>query len=871
MTPEPHNFSQDFVHHAAKARQKPKEKPQSNMFREYSSLTHDEPTRVSTPKRKKIQSSDIEDYNYFFHESKRTGTRTTAKPSIVAKPLLKDSSEKYYKPQSPGAVITKDPETSNNINTYHYYYPEESSFDEKLQQNFDLPASTFAPSPSTTKSPKSKFTSRRKPTTHHSEHTSTDSYQYPPVLQRPNEYTPTDNSHQDFFSAYSNYESEKSFGTPSSPAPSTSSPIKKLTPMKKVNYYLPSSTMSPSTSNKPMRIRRPSTETPFEEVKQLSVSPSPSTMPHFSTTRAPEVYKFSSPASISSTSQPDFYIKPSTQATPSASPSSSEMSSHDSSDERTVVIRPKPQYKTYENFEDSKSATSQKQVEQENFETFAPTEQRVIYKFVPDYQFAPNDTENDAYPSTSSFFPESVKSSDFYSNLNQSSQADMDFYGNFHKNYNYEYFTEKDAGKMQESVGDSEMMKMSDHQFYEPEKSNDDKQMTAENKNMYFQMDQESNDYHPNPMMQTHLDDHEMPPPMSETDNDAEASKNQYFVLYSVDEEEKRNRKGKKKQKQEPEVVYHHHQHQHDEKPEDFHTFDSEFDSEFDTELTNSENVRIVDPAVRGGRPLEFTKDDYLRHIKQAVVQYMKGHQTKGSAGENSNGKQQNQRFHESDNQEISYRPAKQSSTTEASLKLSSQQYNPMLPLKLPKNVYTANRLKEAIEEIQESPQVDLTVKRNKQKPFDLSAIDVGQTYQHVTPFDHSSALKNVEDFDQSHVVNKPKLHFSQQTYHDINNLGYNNKQKPQQEVDDSDNDDQQPNPYKGYMLANKYNSKGNQGGASSYSSMSYDSSKLPRIVRGQNDDEDDNKVEDPVDAPIQIINGIPISNPYNIDLNTLK
>lgn len=204
-----------------------------------------------------------------------------------------------------------------------------------------------------------------------------------------------------------------------------------------------------------------------------------------------------------------------------------------------------------------------------------------------------------------------------------------------------------------------------------------------------------------------------------------------------------------------------------------------------------------------------------------------------------------------------------------------------MSQLKLPKNVYTAGRLKDALEELHESPQVDLTVKKNKQKPFDLSAIDVGQSYQHVSHFDHSAALKNVEEFDTTNVVahqqqqGKPKLHFSQQTYHDINNLGYNQKQKqqqPQQQFDDSENEQQQ-NLYKGYMLNNKYSLKGSHGG-NSFSSMSYDGSKLPKIVtqRGSDDDdEDDNKVEDPVDAPIQIINGIPVANPYNIDLNTLK
>lgn len=197
----------------------------------------------------------------------------------------------------------------------------------------------------------------------------------------------------------------------------------------------------------------------------------------------------------------------------------------------------------------------------------------------------------------------------------------------------------------------------------------------------------------------------------------------------------------------------------------------------------------------------------------------------------------------------------------------------------LPKNVYTADRLKEAIEDMQDSPPVDLTIKKSKIKPFDLSAIDVGQTYQHVNQFDHSAALKNVEEFDQSHALtgnNKGKLHFSQQTYHDINNLGQSHKHKLSSVNDDSENEG--ANLFKNY----KQFQQGKQSGGNfnhqhsqhnAFASMTYDGNKLPRLVGHGNHDEDDdeNKVDETIDAPIQIINGIPVANPYNVDLNTLK
>lgn len=875
VTPEPYNFSQDYVHHALKAQDTTNEKRTASSFLEYSKLDHDDMKKTSRVNEKKTAANEFEDYNYYFPESKRINSRSTTKapakyvpekyfkpqPTATVKDVsnkyfktkpssaLKDPSEKYYKPQSPGAVITKDTKANGSdlVNSYHYYYPDESNIHEKAQDNnmnYPMYSPTFPSStraPSTTKTPKSKFLNRKKTPTVQHEKTSTDSYQYQPVLQRPSDYTPpTDYSNQEFYPLFN----PKSHEIQSTATPSTASPAaKRLKTTKKRNYYLPlpSSTMSPSQTTRSVKIRRPSTETPYEDVKQFSVSPSPSSVPNFSTTRAPDLYKYSSP--VSSTTLEDFYIRPSTEVTPSASPSPADFES-DSSD-HTVVIRPKTQYQNYESYEPYK---------------LPPVEERIIYKFVPEETFYQPNKSDVMFHSTSATFPKSAYLPDYYKNLNETAQADMNFYNDFHKNYNYQYFTEQDAAPLS-----------TDHVF----EAESDDQQKASKKNMIFSINPQMDEYQ-HSIIPSNIEEHEMPPPMNEMamsrspDNDAEASKNQYFVLYSVDEEEKKQQRKKKKAK-EQEVVYHHHHHQHEDKDDDFPGFDSEFDSEFDSDLKNTENVRIVDPGVRGGRPIEFTKDDYLRHIKQAVVQYMKDYEKDPS----SSGNFGNQRLQEPDH-ETPHRPTKTpyAATTASSYKqsLSPLQYKPMAPMKLPKNVYTAGRLKDAIDELKESPHVDLTTKKHKQKPFDLSAIDVGQSYQHVSHFDHSAAMKNIQEFDQSNAVKnqQKKLQFSQQTYHDINNLGFNQKQK--QQADDSESDSQSL--YKGYELPKKYNTKGNQHEATSYSAMNYDSSRLPRIVpqRDQNDDDDeDNKVDDPVDAPIQIINGIPVANPYNIDLNTLK
>jgi hypothetical protein len=620
------------------------------------------------------------------------------------------------------------------------------------------------------------------------EFTSTDPYQFQPVLPRPSEYA-----------TFEHYYPQLNLPSSTVIPSSSLAPSKILKPTKKFNnFYLPTSTMSPSTTMTPKRQRKPSTtQAPFKNFKSFT---SPSTVAHFSTTKAPDYFKYSTPT----TSAPmkiheSFYIHPSTASTLDTNVQETK--------ENVVVIKPKTNF-----------------INMESSEPIEETKERIIYRFVPEFHTLNQTNDNQNY---------------FYQNFNESSLNEDEFLQNFHKNYNYEHFTEKDAGPL--PMND-------DYKF-------DQDTQRADKKAMIVQISNDDNDnynrHHP-----LDLNERESPPPFrgdfdDEQDHEAEASKNQYLFLYSLDDEEKKQRskpqKMKKGKSQEPDYFYHHHQH-HYQNPKniDEGDYDPEIDSEFDSDLLNSDNVRIVDPNVRGGRPLEFTKDDYLRHIKQAVVQYMKEH------GQDTN--------------TPNFKPKSQG-PTKAALRAAqnSQQFKQLQqPMKLPKNVYTAGQLKEAIEDLRESPQVDFTTKRPKAKPIDLTALDVGQSYQHVSHFDHSAVLKNVEGFDQTNAMKQPKNPFSLQNYQDINNL-----KKPQFNEDSDDQQTKQQNLFKGYKLP-QIKSYGQD--QSSFSQMSYDSNKLPRLVRGQDeDDEEDNDVKDPVDSPIQIINGIPVANPYNIDLNTLK
>ena len=590
----------------------------------------------------------------------------------------------------------------------------------------------------------------------------------------------------------------------------------------------------------------------------MSTTRSPALV-NYSTTRSPVSFysinhntpnsiKYTTPAS-NIVHEPKVYINPSPQITPSVTPFVD--LDTDTSDTHTVHIRPKVKFQQYQ----------------------PSSKETIIYKIVePSSKRNLSNTDYPRYRTTKPTVSVSIAAPDYYKNLNQTTQDDVEFNNNFNKNYNYQYFTEQDA-----STFDGDQMKDINQERYNDEEGGeieDDKQV-ASKKNMYYSAD--SNEFiNENPITNNYaqnLEEREMPPPvgLSNAELEPEASKpHQYYVLYDV-EDDKRVEKKKKK----PEHVTHYHHHDYEEPDYHHHNYQNDPYAGFDSELLNSDSVRIVDPAVRGGRPIEFSKDDYMRHIKQAVVQYMKDvHPIKDNVASGTSTKLKNQRYHEVS--EIPHRPTKTpaASSTPSSYrnKLPSEQYKHFSSLKLPKGVYHGGRpLKEAIDELQDSSQahnVDLTIKKSKMKPFDLSAIDVGQSYQHVTHFDHSAALKNTEEFDQSHAVShqqpqRPKLHFNQQSYHDINEMVYN---KPKQQ------DDEPQNLFKGYVLPNKYSGSRTRE-SSLANNLNFESSKLPRITHQDDDDEDENKLEhdEHIDAPIQIINGIPVANPYNIDLNTLK
>lgn len=145
---------------------------------------------------------------------------------------------------------------------------------------------------------------------------------------------------------------------------------------------------------------------------------------------------------------------------------------------------------------------------------------------------------------------------------------------------------------------------------------------------------------------------------------------------------------------------------------------------------------------------------------------------------------------------------------------------------------------------------IDLTFRNKKRpKPIDLSAIDVGQSWS------HNAGSETVPSYRKPH---KTKLKFNSQTYHDINALTY----VPNRGLIYEGN-----NPYSTSTsypdLANSHSSvnlKDHPVGASiSFGGSTHES-------------EDSSKSSSSHFTPsMQVLNGVPVTNPYKFNMETLK
>lgn len=171
------------------------------------------------------------------------------------------------------------------------------------------------------------------------------------------------------------------------------------------------------------------------------------------------------------------------------------------------------------------------------------------------------------------------------------------------------------------------------------------------------------------------------------------------------------------------------------------------------------------------------------------------------------------------------------------------------------------------------TPHIDLTFRsKARPKPIDLAALDVGQSWSHDAepppsekvyyryPTSHASPSSS-----SSSSATKPlkPMHFSSQTYHDINSMTYA--------------------PAGGSKPATTYHHYGaDGGGGGGYESLGADAEQTPvrfkdeaqTVVTYQEPasaDELLNDVQQHYRSPIHIINGIPVANPYKFNVEQLK
>lgn len=234
------------------------------------------------------------------------------------------------------------------------------------------------------------------------------------------------------------------------------------------------------------------------------------------------------------------------------------------------------------------------------------------------------------------------------------------------------------------------------------------------------------------------------------------------------------------------------------------------------------ENVNENEEKIRVSASTEIPKAEIMKQIEQSVIKYMKELEAEGkilAAPQNQESKTyfkvvtipgtDEKRIATTTNKPTKYLSASSGSYHESykhspshSVAMQSQKYHKNLNPKSnyhPENESTYQTSTHDVAEL--TPNVEFIYKIKTKAPLHTATVKtVSKPYnlplKSYDQFDHSSALKNLEEFDLSHVVttpdpeenqsaslNKPnKLYFNSEIYHDINSLPYKQKQRAEAE-----------------------------------------------------------------------------------------
>lgn len=156
------------------------------------------------------------------------------------------------------------------------------------------------------------------------------------------------------------------------------------------------------------------------------------------------------------------------------------------------------------------------------------------------------------------------------------------------------------------------------------------------------------------------------------------------------------------------------------------------------------------------------------------------------------------------------------------------------------------------------TPNIDLTFRsKARPKPIDLSALEVGQSWSHGgSTFEHGKDYSEHDQSQSSSYSSKPKLHSNLESFHEVTSMSQLKTKMPKYP------DDYLP---------------GISSGPSSYSNtkvkdhLANVGASISVGKHVEHDEEAIKDIQEQYKGPIHVINGIPISNPYKINLETLR
>ncbi|XP_055908513.1 uncharacterized protein LOC129943235 [Eupeodes corollae] len=257
----------------------------------------------------------------------------------------------------------------------------------------------------------------------------------------------------------------------------------------------------------------------------------------------------------------------------------------------------------------------------------------------------------------------------------------------------------------------------------------------------------------------------------------------------------------------------------------DYSTYETvseqQYEPKFETKYryqpnSNSENAYVA-PSMRGqsnseedrikaAASSEIPKEEILKQIEKSVIKYMKEMEADGKIIPPSEPKTNYYKIQQAENtQRTQATPKPKQSSFQYSTTMRNQNQKPAPKQQSQSNeeTYSSSSLHQELSESL-APNVEFIYKIKARAP--LQSMQTSRPYSNKVPvesFDHSAALKNMEEFDLSHVVQeervatKPKLFFNSDIYQDINSLPY----KPEKLVITRPHKTKEHPDYKGYSL----------------------------------------------------------------------